>query len=630
MAVPTRQSTQDRQASRNPREHPEHPSHGEQPPPIEDYALIGDCRTAALVSRQGSIDWLCWPRFDSPACFAGILGSPRNGHWRIGPADPPRRITRAYRPDTMVLETVFKTATGTVALIDFMAPGSAAVVRILEGRGGSVPMHLSLALRFEYGSAVPWVTRLNHGSGIRAVAGPDQVVLHSDVTLHGHDLTTIADFSVAAGQRLRFCLAHGASHLPAPTPPDPDKALAEAVAHWTAWSSRCTYDGPWREHVRRSLMVLKALSYEPTGGIVAAPTTSLPEKPGGQRNWDYRFCWVRDATFTLLALMHAGYREEARAWSAWLRRSVAGSPSQVQTLYGLGGERWVQEWEVPWLDGYGGARPVRIGNAASTQLQLDVYGELIDAMHQACELGLITPASTWPIQYALVNHLETQWRDPDESIWEVRGGARHFTFSKAMAWVAFDRAVRTAEAAKLHAPLERWKQVRDEIHRTVCRDGFSIAKNSFVQSFGGEALDASLLLLPLVGFLPASDPRIRGTVEAIGRELGADGLIRRYLTHQAQDGLPGDEGVFLACSFWYVDNLVLLGRRAEAEAMFERLLGLCNDVGLLAEEYDPVARRQLGNFPQAFSHLALINSAFNLQNHHGPAVQRRRHARHPG
>jgi GH15 family glucan-1,4-alpha-glucosidase len=590
--------------------------------PIEDYALIGDCHTAALVSKQGSIDWLCWPRFDSSACLAALLGSSENGRWRIAPVEAPTRVTRRYLPGTMILETLFETATGSAALIDFMAVEKDTVVRIVEGRTGSVAMQFDLALRFEYGSAVPWVTRLNHGSGIRAIAGPDQVVVHSDIKLHGHAMTTVASFTAEAGKRTRFVMSYAASHLPLPVPPNADEALDETDATWMAWSGRGTYRGRYQEQVQRSLLTLKALSYYPTGGIVAAPTTSLPEQLGGARNWDYRFCWLRDATFTLLALMHAGYREEAQAWGAWLRRSVAGSPSQLQTLYGLGGERWVQEWEVPWLDGYQGASPVRIGNAASTQLQLDVYGELIDALYQEATLGLVRPTASWDLQRALMQHLEEIWEQPDESIWEVRGGSQNFTFSKAMVWVAMDRAIRGAETFNLPAPLERWKALRTQIHDTVCRFGFSHERNSFVQYFGSDTLDASLLLLPLVGFLPPEDPRIVGTVEAIGRDLMVDGLIRRYHTHETADGLKGSEGVFLACSFWYVDNLALQGRHREARAMFNRLLALANDVGLLAEEYDPVARRQLGNFPQAFSHLALINTALNLDTHAGPAEQR--------
>jgi GH15 family glucan-1,4-alpha-glucosidase len=589
---------------------------------IEDYALIGDCHTAALVSKEGSIDWLCWPRFDSPACFAALLGSPENGRWRIKPTETPDRITRRYWPGTLILETVFETPSGSVALIDFMAVEKQSIVRIVEGRSGSVAMQLDLSLRFEYGSAVPWVTRLNHGSGIRAIAGPDQVVLQSDIKLHGRGMTSVASFTAEAGQRTRFVLTHAASHLPQPVPPDADQALDDTDVSWSSWSGRCTYRGSYRTEVQRSLLTLKALSYYPTGGIVAAATTSLPEQPGGSRNWDYRYCWLRDATFTLLALMHAGYREEAQAWGAWLRRSVAGTPAQLQTLYGIGGERWVQEWEVPWLAGYQGAAPVRVGNAASGQLQLDVYGELIDALYQETALGLVRPMASWDLQRSIIGHLEQIWEQPDESIWEVRGGAQNFTFSKVMVWVAVDRAIRGAEQFNLPAPLERWRALRTRMHETVCREGFSAERNSFVQYFGGDTLDASLLLLPLVGFLPPDDPRIRGTVEAIGRDLMVDGLIRRYHTDETRDGLPGGEGVFLACSFWYVDNLVLQGQNREARAMFERLLALSNDVGLLAEEYDPAGHRQLGNFPQAFSHLALINSALNLDTHAGPAAQR--------
>jgi GH15 family glucan-1,4-alpha-glucosidase len=598
------------------------PAEPSQTAAIEDYALIGDCHTAALVSKDGSIDWLCWPRFDSPACFAALLGSPDNGRWRIAPAETPVKVTRQYWPGTLILETLFETASGSVALIDFMAVERDSIVRIVEGRSGSVEMKFDLSMRFEYGSVVPWVTRLNHGSGIRAIAGPDQVVLNSDIKLHGKAMTTVASFTAEAGHRTRFALTHAASHLPLPSPPHADQALDDTDAAWTSWTGRGTYRGSYRAEVQRSLLTLKALSYYPTGGIVAAPTTSLPEQPGGSRNWDYRYCWLRDATFTLLALMHAGYREEAQAWGAWLRRSVAGSPAQLQTLYGLAGERWTLEWEVPWLSGYQGASPVRIGNAASGQLQLDVYGELIDALYQETVLGLSRPAASWDLQRSLIGHLEKIWENPDESIWEVRGGAQNFTFSKVMVWVAMDRAIRGAESFNLPAPLDRWRALRARIHDTVCREGFSPERNSFVQYFGGDTLDASLLLLPLVGFLPPDDPRIRGTVEAIGRDLMVNGLIRRYHTAETQDGLTGGEGVFLACSFWYVDNLVLQDRHQEAREMFERLLALANDVGLLAEEYDPVGHRQLGNFPQAFSHLALINSALNLDTHAGPAAQR--------
>jgi GH15 family glucan-1,4-alpha-glucosidase len=596
-------------------------------PAIEDYALIGDCRTAALVSRGGSIDWLCWPRFDSPAAFAALLGTPDNGRWCIAPDDGNSVVSRRYRPGTLILETVFDTPQGSVALIDCMVPGRSSVVRIVEGRSGSVPMRMDVALRFDYGSAIPWVTRLTHQHGFRAVAGPDQVVLHSDVSLRSRGLTHVAAFDVAEGQHVHFVLTHGLSHQSRPHAPDAEAGLAATEAFWTDWSSRCTFHGAWHAPVLRSLITLKALSYAPTGGIVAAPTTSLPEQLGGPRNWDYRYCWLRDATFTLLALMHAGYQDEARSWGDWLRRSVAGTPSQVQTLYGLAGERWIMEWEVPWLRGYQGASPVRIGNAASTQVQLDVYGELLDALYQEVHGGLVPPGESWDLLTALAGHLEEIWDQPDESIWEVRGGARQFTFSKAMAWVAFDRAIRTGEEFGLKGPLDRWRALRTRIHDTVCREGFNAAKGAFVQYYGADELDASLLLLPLVGFLPADDPRMRGTIEAIGRELMADGLVQRYRTVHGVDGLPPGEGVFLACSFWYVDCLTLLGRRREARALFEKLLGLCNDVGLLAEEYDPVARRQLGNFPQAFSHLALINAALNLENTHGPAHRRGRRGR---
>jgi GH15 family glucan-1,4-alpha-glucosidase len=599
-------------------------------PRIEDYALIGDCHSAALVSKQGSVDWLCLPRFDSPACFAALVGTPDNGHWRIAPIEQPVQVRRQYRPGTLILETVFETPSGSVALIDFMtaSSGNSSLVRIVEGRSGYVAMRLDLVLRFEYGSAVPWVTRMQHRTGLRAIVGPDVVLLHSSVPLSGVKLTTVGEFTVTAGQRVPFVLSHGQSHLADPLVPQADAALEETEAAWTAWSARSTCHGEYREVVQRSLITLKALTYYPTGGIVAAPTTSLPEYLGGERNWDYRFCWLRDATFTLLALMHAGYREEAQAWGAWLRRSVAGTPSQVQTLYGLAGERWLMEWEVPWLAGYGGARPVRIGNAAITQMQLDVYGELMDALYQEIHGGLARPTSSWDMQRNLVAHLAEIWEQPDESIWEVRGGARQFTFSKAMAWVAVDRAIRGAEEFGLPGPLDKWRALRQQIHDSVCRHGFDSEKNSFVQYYGGKELDASLLLLPLVGFLPPQDPRILGTIEAIQRELTCEGIVMRYRSHGSIDGLPPGEGVFIACSFWLVDNLVLQGRKDEARALFERLLELCNDVGLLSEEYDPRDRRQLGNFPQAFSHLALINSALNLQAH-GPVHKRarRNHAR---
>jgi len=590
---------------------------------IEDYALIGDCTTAALVGRNGSIDWLCWPRFDSGALFAALLGTSEHGRWRIFPADPRPRTRRTYHDDTLVLETVFDTADGSVALIDFMpiGQGSSSVIRLVKGRGGKVTMQMHLALRFDYGVTVPWVTQLEDGSGVRAVAGPNQVVLRSPVPLQGKNFATVAEFDVAEGECVSFVLTRGPSHLPTPPEIDWNAALQETESFWRGWSSRCSHLGPWREAIQRSLLTLKALTYAETGGIVAALTTSLPEQLGGQRNWDYRFCWLRDATFTLMALVSAGYGDEARAWGQWLRRSVAGSPHQLQIMYGLSGERQLIEWEVPWLPGYHGASPVRVGNAASAQLQLDVYGELIDAMHQGRTLGLAPVEAGWPVQQKLIDHLEQIWEQPDEGIWEVRGGRRHFAFSKVMAWVALDRTVRDAERFKFSAPLESWRKLRDRMHATICERGFDSERNTFTQSFGSSELDASLLLMPLVGFLPADDPRVRGTVAAIERELMVDGLVLRYRTESDIDGLAPGEGVFLPCSFWLANNYKLQHRDAEARALFERLLSLRNDVGLLAEEYDPMAQRQLGNFPQAFSHLALVGTALSLHDV-GPAQQR--------
>ena len=595
----------------------------DRPPPIEDYALIGDCSTAALVSKAGSIDWLCWPRFDGGACLAALLGTSENGYWRIAPAAPGARVRRAYRDGSPVLETVFETDEGSVALIDFMplGAGNSSVVRIVEGRGGRVQMAMALVLRFDYGISVPWVTRLDDGSGLRVIVGPDMVVLRTDVELRGEDMTTRADFTVGQGERACFAMTHGPSHLPPPPAVDAAAALAATEAAWSDWIGRGTYQGPYVEPVQRSLITLKALTYVPTGGIVAAPTTSLPEMLGGQRNWDYRFCWLRDATLTLLALLHAGYADEARDWREWLHRAIAGSPEQVQIMYGLGGERRLSEWEVPWLPGYQGAKPVRIGNAAAGQLQLDVYGEVMDALFQSHKSGLALPEDSWSFQENMVEHLETIWEQPDEGIWEVRGGAQNFTYSKVMAWVALDRAVRSAEEWGLAGPLDRWRALRDKMHETICREGFNSAKGTFVQAFGGSTLDASLLQLPLVGFLPNDDPRVLATVAAIERELTHDGFVLRYRTEEGGDGLPPGEGVFLACSFWLADNMVLQGRQNDARALFERLLDLRNDVGLLSEEYDPRARRLVGNFPQAFSHIGLVGTAMNLQNF-GPAHTR--------
>ena len=580
---------------------------------IEDYAMIGDCQTAALVGIDGSVDWLCLPRFDSGACFAALLGTPEHGRWRVAPTDPSPRISRRYRGDTLILETEFETSEGAVTLIDFMPPRGTEsdLVRMVVGRRGRVRMCMELILRFHYGASVPWVSRLGDGA-LRAIAGPDMVVLRTPVALRGEGKTTVGEFIVSEGETVSFVMTWGPSHLPPPTAVEPKVALAETEAFWCEWSERCTYEGEWREAVMRSLLTLKALTYRPTGGIVAAPTTSLPEEPGGSRNWDYRFCWLRDATLTLLALMDAGYYEEAAAWRDWLLRAAAGSPSQLQIMYGLGGERHLTEWTLPWLPGYEGALPVRVGNAAFDQLQVDVFGEVLDALHHARRGGLAGSDDGWNLQKALVTYLESVWDKPDEGIWEVRGGRQHFTHSKVMAWVALDRAVKTAQHFGQDGPIDRWCTLRDRIHAEVCERGFDAELNSFVQAYGGKQLDASLLLIPLVGFLPVTDPRVRGTVEMIEQRLMVDGLVYRYDSQLTNDGLPPGEGAFLACSFWLVDNLALLGRHDDARAMFERLLALRNDVGLLAEEYHPQAGRMTGNFPQAFSHVALVDTALNL------------------
>lgn len=595
------------------------------PSRIEDYALLGDCETAALVGRDGSIDWMCCPRFDSAACFAALLGSAENGRWLIAPADPSPRVARYYRDGTLILETNFETGDGAATLIDFMPLGRAGtnLIRLVVGRSGRVAMRTELVIRFDYGSAVPWVTQLEDGTGLQAVAGPDMITLRTPITLRGEDLKTIGKFSVGPGEIVPFVLTYTASHASAPRGIDAQAALRETEELWRSWSSRCKHAGPWHQDVLRSHIVLKALTAAHTGGIVAAPTTSLPEEIGGSRNWDYRYCWLRDATFTLISLMDAGYYDEARAWRDWLLRAVAGSPAQIQIMYGIAGERRLPEWEVPWLPGYEGSRPVRVGNAAQSQLQLDVYGEVMDALHQARKGGIQTTQAGWALQRALVGHLEQIWEEPDEGIWEVRGGRRRFTHSKVMAWVALDRAIRAIEEYGLEGPLERWQAVRRRIHEDVCRNGFNAKLGSFVQFYGSEHVDASALLLPLVGFLPPGDPRIQGTVSAIERRLLVENtFVRRYDTEAASDGLPPGEGAFLACSFWFADNLVFLGRNEEARSLFERLLALRNDVGLLAEEYDPVARRQVGNFPQAFSHIALATTARNLAQPSKPAEER--------
>lgn len=590
---------------------------------IEDYALIGDCETAGLVGRDGSIDWLCWPRFDSPACFAAMLGTPEHGRWLLSPSGK-AESTRRYRPGTLILETDLETKSGSATLIDFMPPRGEAsdLVRIVVGRTGTVAMRSELVVRFGYGQAVPWVRRLDDGS-LEAIAGPDKVILRTEAPIRGEGLKTVSEFEVRAGEKVAFVLCYGPSHRPHPVPREPEEALAETEAFWTRWSGQSTYQGEWSEAVRRSLITLKALTYAPTGGLVAAPTTSLPEWIGGTRNWDYRYCWLRDATLTLLALMDAGYYEEAGAWRDWLLRAMAGSPSQIQIMYGIAGERMLVERDIPWLSGYEGSAPVRVGNGAAAQLQIDVFGEVMDALHQARHGGLDGGAEGWAMQRALMAHLEKVWDEPDEGIWETRGGRRHFTHSKVMAWLAFDRAIHSAVEFGLEGPVERWRKLRARIHREVCARGFNPDLNAFVQSYGSDILDASLLLLPLVGFLPASDPRMVGTVSAIERELSVDGLVWRYDAGRMRDGLPPGEGAFLACSFWLVDNYILQGRQDEARALFEQLLSLRNDVGLLAEEYDPGARRQLGNFPQAFSHLALISTAMNLdRSRTGPVRQR--------
>jgi GH15 family glucan-1,4-alpha-glucosidase len=592
------------------------------PSPIEDYALIGDTITAGLVSRDGSLDWLCLPRFDSGACFAALLGTPEHGRWLIAPKSGIRRTHRRYQPGTLILETEYETDEGTVTVLDFMPSRGreADVVRIVVGGRGQVRMRMELIIRFDYGSIVPWVRRSD--GVLRAVAGPDAVVLRTKVPTHGENFKTLSEFTVASGQRIPFVLGWHASHDPEAAPFDPEAALAETQQWWSEWSSQCTYDGHWREAVVRSLITLKALTYAPTGGIVAAATTSLPELIGGVRNWDYRSCWVRDATFTLYALMVGGYKAEATAWREWLVRAAAGRPSELQIMYGPAGERRLPELDLPWLPGYEGSQPVRTGNKAVEQFQLDVYGEIMDALHQTRRNGIDSDEYAWRLQRALMEFLESAWGRPDEGIWEVRGPRRHFTHSKVMAWVAMDRAVKAVEDFGLDGPVDRWRAIRSDIHAQVCRQGFNAERGTFVQYYGSQSLDASLLMIPLVGFLPATDPRVQGTVEAVQRHLMDDGLVARYNSSSEVDGLPSGEGVFLACSFWLVDNLILLGRREEATRLFERLLEIRNDVGLLSEQYDPKARRLLGNFPQAFSHVGLVNTACNLSGGGGPAAQR--------
>jgi GH15 family glucan-1,4-alpha-glucosidase len=589
---------------------------------IEDYALIGDCRTAALVSRDGSIDWFCCPRFDSEACFAALLGSRQHGRWLIAPRAP-ARITRRYRPNTLVLETHFETEEGAATLIDFMPLSGqhSTIVRLVTGTRGKVAMSTELVLRFGYGEIVPWVTRLEDGA-LRAIAGPDMIIVRTPVQLRGVDMTTVGEFTIHKDDTIPFVLNYYRSHRSLNSPLDPMAALNDTETFWRQWSAKCRPAGPWTEAVVRSIITLKALTYAPTGGMVAAPTTSLPEQLGGERNWDYRYCWLRDATLVLLGAMNAGFFDEAQAWREWLLRAVAGSPGQLQIMYGIAGERRLTEWIAPWLPGYENSAPVRIGNAAHCQLQLDVFGEIMDVHHQARRRGLSTNESGWEAQLAFLEHLQQIWRQPDQGIWEVRGTPQQFTHSKVMAWVAFDRAIKSAETFGLEGPLDEWRKLRNEICDEVCAKGFDAELGTFVQSYGAKHVDASLLLIPSVGFLPVTDPRVEGTIAAIERRLLRNGFVMRYDTEETDDGLPPGEGAFLACSFWLVDVFILQNRIADAERLFRRLVALRNDLGLLSEEYDPRAKRLVGNFPQAFSHMALVNSAYNLTRSEKPVEQR--------
>jgi GH15 family glucan-1,4-alpha-glucosidase len=593
--------------------------------PIEDYALIGDTQTVALVCRTGSIDWLCVPRFDSAACFAALLGTPDHGRWLIAPAGEVRTTRRRYRGDTLVLETEFSTDTGTVRLVDCMPVRDrhVDVVRVVEGVSGHVAMHMELVIRFDYGSIVPWVYRVD--GGLRAIAGPDALSLSSPIDTRGVGLTTQAEFTVHAGDRVPFLLVWHPSHEVPHDVGDPMASLEQTTGWWEDWAKQCSYDGPCRDAVIRSLITLKALTYEPTGGLVAAATTGLPEQIGGVRNWDYRYCWLRDATLTLYALMESGYTEEATAWRNWLFRAVAGDPSKLQIMYGLGGERRLPEWTVPWLPGYEGSSPIRVGNAAVTQRQLDVYGEVMDVLRVARGADGGPEETAWGLQVKLLEFLEQAWREPDYGIWEVRGRPRHFTFSKVMAWVAFDRAISEAEQFQLKVPIDRWRETRARIHDDVCDRGFDRRAASFRQFYGGSTVDASLLLIPTVGFLPPDDPRIIGTVARVERELLRDGFVLRYAHNEhtrSIDGLPPGEGVFLACTLWLANAYLLLDRRDDAMRLFERVLQLRNDVGLLSEQYDPKTARLVGNFPQAFSHVAIVDTAHNLAHSGRPAEDR--------
>jgi GH15 family glucan-1,4-alpha-glucosidase len=595
---------------------------------LEDYGFIGDTYTGALVGINGSIDWLCTPRFDSNACFAALLGTEKNGHWQISPREPAHAVRHSYRGDTLVLETIFETAHGQVRLIDFMPPRGRYrdVVRIVEGVEGRVEMEMKLVVRFDYGLTIPWVKR--SPEGLTAIAGPHALILRGDVPTFGEDMSTMARFSVGEGERKSFVLTYHPSHEPPPEPIDARHSLAETESYWQEWSSRCTFRGEYREAVLRSLITLKGLTYAPSGGILAALTTSLPEQIGGVRNWDYRFCWLRDATFTLYSFMLAGYTEEAAAWSHWLLRAVAGDPAQLQIMYGVAGERRLTEEKLPHLAGYENSSPVRIGNAASEQLQLDVFGEVMDAMYLARKMKIDCDPAYWHLERHLVEYVEANWTKPDEGIWEIRGPRRQFTHSKVMAWVAVDRAVRGVEEFGLYGPVDRWRKLRDMIHEDVCTQGYHPGKRAFTQSYGSEQLDAALLMIPLVGFLPATDDRVRSTIEAIEKELMFNGFVSRYHPDKSAsvDGLPPGEGTFLPCSFWLVDCLHLIGREEEARAMFQRLLDVRSSLGLIAEEYDTARHRLVGNFPQAFTHVGLVNTARNLSTRVGPAEHRSLHS----
>jgi GH15 family glucan-1,4-alpha-glucosidase len=595
---------------------------------IEDYGLIGDLQTAALVGRDGSIDWACFPRFDSAACFAALLGTSDHGRWIVAPRVDSWQTERRYRPNSLVLETEWETDDGAVRVIDFMPPRGKApdIVRIVEGLRGEVEMSSELVIRFDYGAAIPWVRRIDDAR--IAVAGPDALCFRTPVENRGENLRTIGEFTVKEGERVPFVLTWYPSNERPPPAVDAEDALQDTIDYWNEWSDRCSYKGRWQKEVHESLVVLKALTYAPTGGIVAAPTTSLPERIGGERNWDYRFCWLRDATLTLLSFINAGYLEEARAWRTWLLRAAAGDPAALQIMYGVAGERRLSEITLDHVPGYENSRPVRVGNAAAEQFQLDVFGEVMDAMHQGRVHDLEASKEAWALQRRLLSYLEHAWKEPDEGIWEVRGPRRHFTHSKVMAWVAFDRGVQAVERFGRAGPVERWREIRAKIHQEVSQNGFDVELNSFTQSYGSKRLDASLLVIPLVGFLPPDDARVVGTVAAVERELVRDGFVYRYSDDEearSVDGLPPGEGAFLPCTFWFVDNLAQQGRLDEAEELFQRLLDLRSDLGLLAEEWDTSTRRQLGNFPQAFTHVALVNSAFNLDRQEGASPMEQRH-----